>query len=130
MICKSWALSILLVALLVAGISGQGHSFVGPPSTRSGIHLTVTNLGGPDGLQLALVTSEGPMSRIQGAAKLYRHFQLGHALGLVAEPAGDGWLSVEMRVVKDGAEVSRASAVGRHVVGDVLNNQARVSAFP
>jgi hypothetical protein len=74
---------------------------------------------------LSILTNEGPISRMQGAARLYRHLPLGHAVGLVAEPAGDGWLSVELRVVKNGAEVSRSSAVGRHVVGDVLNNQAR-----
>jgi len=78
----------------------------------------------------AVMISGVGMDQKRTLQNLSRSFPLGTNIGAVFQASEGSQVSVKIQVVKEGVRVPAwVSAVGEHVMGEVLANEPRVSAF-
>ena len=122
---------VFLAVPCCASLAAQNGATNLQPAPRDGIHLTIQRVASPArGFDGVLMTTGKPMETLHSATRVSRSFSLGTSIGLAAEtPQREGWIVVELEVVRHSVVTSKVSASGEHVLGEVINDEAHVSAF-
>jgi hypothetical protein len=121
-----WILLGLLLTVVSGSLAFGAQQSAVPVS--DGIYLTVTRIG--NGQPFALMTNNSSVQPIT-APRVELRFPTDRPFGFLALmlPSETGWLSVRLRVVHDGRDVSQVTATGSRIMGDVLNDTPRVALF-